>query len=130
MLDITKNITSGKSFDVSSCDKAFFTGGLNLQHEALNFDPLLTGYAFIVWINKPRFMKKAYKDCEKFFQFTQSNFKSLQGISDIEIGAEAYQYGFANNEYNVASGVTKANTEITLKHQEYSGSPITEGYTY
>lgn len=102
---------------------SYFTGGLNLQK--LEFDPFLTGYAFIIWTKLPNWLKSEYPG---FQAMTQKNFKSLQGISDIEIDAQSYQYGFANNDYNVAGGITKGNTEITLKHQEYSGSPIKNMY--
>ena len=120
-------------FQYSRADNNFFTGGLELQNEQLkNYDPLVTGYAFIFWVWLPEWVagSKAPEFCKNFRDLTQKNFKSLQGISDIEIDTQAYQYGFANNEYNVAAGVTKANTEITLKHQEFSGSPIKNAYQY
>ena len=110
----------------------FFNGGLELNNALLeNFDPLVTGYAFIYWVHVPDWLTNTGTDgagFENFKELTQRNFKSLQGISDIELDAQAYQYGFANNEYNVAAGITKANTEITLKHQEFSGSPIKNAY--
>ena len=105
----------------------FFNGGLELTNNELkNFDPLVTGYAFICWISLPSWLATAgFGD---FKQLTERNFKSLQGISDIELESQAYQYGFADNEYHVASNITKANTEITIKHQEFSGSPIKNAY--
>lgn len=127
----------------------FFNGGLELTNKQLqNFDPLVTGYAFIYWVSVPKWLDGGGTAASgnavgngvsdgagggnagfsNFKDLTQRNFKSLQGISDIEIDTQAYQYGFANNEYNVAAGITKANTEITLKHQEFSGSPIKNAY--
>jgi len=118
-------ILPGHNYEVDA--RNFFHGGLELTHNELqNFDPLVTGYAFIVWTRLPDWLDDA--GFTSFKELTQRNFKSLQGISDIEIDTQAYQYGFANNEYNVAAGVTKANTEITIKHQEFSGSPIKNAY--
>lgn len=101
----------------------FFTGGLNLQK--LEFDPLITGFAFIVWTKIPTWIELEYPG---FKAMTEKNFKAFQGISDIELDSQVYNYGFANNEYNVVGGVQKANTEFTLRHQEYSGSPIKNMY--
>lgn len=120
-------------YEYNRADNNFFTGGLDLLNSGLQqFDPLVTGYAFIFWVHLPEWVNgpKAPNFCQNFKALTEKNFKSLQGISDIEIDTQAYQYGFANNEYNVAAGVTKANTEITLKHQEFSGSPIKNIYQY
>jgi hypothetical protein len=106
-------------------DGSYFTGGLNLQQ--LEFDPLLTGYGFIFWIKLPTWVTNNFSG---FKNMTQKNFKSFDGISDIELQTQAYQYGFSQNEYNVAAGIQKGNTEFTLKHQEYSGSPIKNAYQY
>lgn len=106
-------------------DKSFFTGGLNLQQ--LNFDPLISGYAFIIWDKLPKWVEDAYPG---FRKMTEKNFKGFDGISDIELQTQSYSYGFNNNEYNVAAGITKNNTEFTLKHQEYSGSAIKNMYQF
>lgn len=106
-------------------DNSFFTGGLNLQQ--LEFDPIITGYAFIIWDSVPKWVSDNFPG---FISMTQKNFKSFDGIADMELQTQAYQYGFSNNEYNVAAGITKGNTEFTLKHQEYSGSPIKNMYQF
>lgn len=106
-------------------NKSFFTGGLNLQK--LEFDPLITGYAFIIWTKIPKWVQQEFPG---FKSMTEKNFKSYDGINDIELQTQQYQYGFANNEYNVASGISKNNTEFSLKHQEYSGSPIKNMYQF
>ncbi|ALN97882.1 hypothetical protein Bp8pS_203 [Bacillus phage vB_BpuM-BpSp] len=103
--------------------QSFFTGAPNLKQ--LAFDPLVTGYAFIIWTKLPKWMEKEYPG---FKSLTQKNFKSFSGIEDIELQTQEYQYGFANNNYNVAAGITKNNTDFTIKHQEFSGSPIKNMY--
>jgi hypothetical protein len=99
--------------------QSFFTGGLNLKQ--LAFDPLVTGYAFIIWTKLPSWVVSEYPG---YKAMSEKNFKAFSGLEDMELQTQAYSYGFNNNEYNVASGITKNNTEFTLRHQEYSGSPI------
>jgi hypothetical protein len=106
-------------------NNSFFTGGLNLQK--LEFDPLVTGYAFIIWVKVPSWVQSVFPG---FKSMTEKNFLSFDGLSDIELQTQSYQYGFANNDYHVAAGITKNNTEFTIKHQEYSGSPIKNAYSY
>lgn len=106
-------------------DDSFFTGGLNLQK--LEFDPLVTGTAFIIWTKIPNWVESTFSG---FKAMTQKNFKAFDGISDIELATGAYEYGFANNEYHAATGITKQNTDFTITHQEYSGSPIRNMYSF
>ena len=101
----------------------FFKGTQNLQ--TLEFDPLITGYAFIIWTFIPSWVETEFPD---FKSATQKNFKSFGGLSDMELQTAAHNYGFASNEYNVATNIQKQNTDFTIKHSEYSGSPIKNMY--
>lgn len=113
-------------FDNSlASDNSFFTGGLNLQR--LEFDPIVTGYAFIIWTKIPTWVQSNFPG---FASMTQKNFKGLDGINDMELQTGTYAYGFSNNEYHVNTGIQKQNNEFTLKHQEYSGSPIKNMYQF
>jgi hypothetical protein len=105
--------------------QSFFTGGLNLKQ--LAFDPLVTGYAFIIWTKLPSWVVSDYPG---FKALTEKNFKGFSGLSDIELQTQQYQYGFNNNEYNVAAGITKSNTDFSVKHEEFSGSPIKNAYQH
>jgi len=120
-------IKSGTSINVfnttAASNASFFTGSLNLKE--LAFDPLVTGYAFIIWTKIPSWVEKEYP---QFKKFTQRNFKGFSGLEDMELQTQSYQYGFNNNDYNVAAGITKNNTEFTMRHQEYSGNPIKNMY--
>lgn len=104
----------------------FFTGGLNF-HNLENYDPLITGYAFIIWDNLPGWVEAVFPN---FKYLTQKNFISFNGISDIELQTAEYNYGFSNNSYNVPAGIQKGNTEFSLTHKELSGSPIKNGYQF
>lgn len=127
---ITNSTDIVKTFAPAQANtESFFTGGLNFDHDNLNFDPIVTGYAFILWTKIPAWLE-AWCGTGNFQALTQKNFKSFDGISDMELQSQAYSYGFNNNEYNVVSGITKNNTEFTMKHQEYSGSPIKNIYQY
>jgi hypothetical protein len=103
----------------------FFTGADNLS--ALDFDPLVTGYAFILWTHVPKWVTDTF---EGFKELTQKNFQSFQGLDDLTLETGQHQYGFAANEYEVATNLKKNNTEFTVRHAEYSGSPIKNMYQY
>jgi hypothetical protein len=101
----------------------FFKGTDNLLE--LNFDPLITGYAFILWTKLPSWVTTEFPG---FKALTEKNFKAFSGLSDMELSTAAHQYGFSANEYHVAQGLQKQNTDFTLRHAEYSGSPIKNMY--
>ncbi|QXN67902.1 hypothetical protein FPHOBKDP_00148 [Listeria phage LPJP1] len=103
--------------------KSFFTGSMNTQE--LQFDPFVTGYAFILWTKVPTWVEKSFPG---FRSQTQKNFKEFSGISDMELQTAEYTHTFNNNAYRFNSGITKNNTEFTLRHQEFSGNPITNMY--
>lgn len=135
-----------KTYDAGNVAKEdFFQGTWNVHQDAVErYDPFISGYAFIYWTKLPAFLSDGkvsdyyanhlnlgdMKMAELFKHMTMKNFKSLDGIGDIELGAEAITAGFTGNEMNVASNITKGNTEFTLKHQELSGSPIRLMYQY
>lgn len=113
-------------FDTNlATQQSFFTGGLNLKQ--LAFDPLVTGHSFIIWTKLPKWVVSEYPG---FKALTEKNFKSFDGIDDMELQTQAYNYGFSNNEYNVATEITKNNTTFSIRAQEYSGSPIKNGYMH
>jgi hypothetical protein len=123
---IKQGSTGVRVFDSNLAQQqSFFTGGLNLKQ--LAFDPLVTGYAFVVWTKLPSWVAREYPG---FKAMTEKNFKAFSGIEDMELQTQQYQYGFANNDYNVAAGITKNNTEFTMRHQEFSGSPIKNMYQF
>jgi hypothetical protein len=144
-LDAT-GASSMKTYDVAKVvDNDFFQGTWNVhQDEVSKYDPFISGYAFIYWTKLPTFMNSAnipayyanqlklgsYKMGDLFKHMTVKNFKALDGIGDIELSAEAITAGFTGNEMQNATGITKGNTEFTLKHQELAGSPIRLMYQY
>jgi hypothetical protein len=65
-----------------------------------------------------------------FIEFTQKNFKSFDGIGDMSLESADYEHTFNGNAYGVASNISKENTSFTLKHQEFSGSPVRKMYQY
>ena len=124
----TKTINSGMAnleSVVKTADQPFFTG---VEDEVNKFlDPLVTGSAFIYWVSLPEWFEKD-GDLKYFKQMTQKNFRSFNGISAIELGTGQLNTGFAGNEINVVTGVTRGNTDFTIGHKEYSGSPMTKMY--
>mgnify|MGYP007106421059 CR=1 FL=1 len=120
----------GKNINVFDMDKkrvqgSWFTGKMNTQ--ALDFDPLVTGYAFIVWTKLPFWVEKTYQN---FADMTQKNFKSFDGLSNIDLQTAQYQHTFNANSYEYATTIQKNNTNFTIKHQEFSGNPIKNMYQF
>jgi len=104
---------------------SWFTGKMNTQ--VLDFDPLVTGYAFIVWTKLPFWVEKTY---ENFSDMTQKNFKSFQGLTNLDLQTQQYIHTFNGNGYEYASSIQKQNTNFTMIHQEFSGSPIKNMYQF
>ena len=107
----------------------FFKGTWDFKYgEVGQYDPFIGGYSFIFWTRLPKFFDPTM--ASRFKWMTMRNFKSFDGISDIELTTEALTAGFTGNEFNVPTVLSKGNTEFTLKHQELGGSPIRELYNY
>ena len=124
MLVPGKSINVFKTKDVVT-NGSWFTGHVNTQN--LDFDPLVTGYAFIYWTKLPFWVEQNYPN---FKEMSTKNFKSFEGLSDIELQTGQYAHSFNGNNYEYATTITKGNTDFTLRHQEYSGSPIKNMYQF
>ena len=116
----------GYDSDLASRQSNFYNGALNMKNLEYH-DPYVSGWAMFFWTKLPRWMVDTFPG---FAAFTQKNFKSFQGLSDMELQTIAVTYGFNGNEYNVASGFSKQNTDFTIKHQEYSGQPVSRMYNF
>lgn len=124
MLIPGNSINSFKKDQVASQGN-WFTGHMNTQE--LNFDPLVTGYAFIIWTKLPSWVSSTYKD---FAAMTQKNFKAFEGISDIELQTGQYTHTFNGTPYEYALSIQKSNSNFSITHQEFSGSPIKNMYQF
>lgn len=109
----------------NSKQENFYTGGFN--GDKIYYDPLITGFAFIVWTRFPEWVTKYYPDIKSL---TQKNFQGFGGLSDIDLTTAATTEGFSANEYHIAQNVGITPNEFTLKHNELSGSPIRNAYTH
>jgi len=110
---------------IKGATSTFFTGVDDLIN--IPFDPIVTGYAFIWWVQLPSWFDKD-PDLKYFKQMTQKNFRSFSGLANIEMVTVEQQTGFANNAFDVAAGITKGNTEFSIVHKEYSGSIMRKLY--
>jgi hypothetical protein len=109
----------------SSAEANFYTGAFDA--DAQYYDPLVVGYAFIVWTRVPEWVEKEYPN---FRMLTQKNFAGLDGLADIEINTIGVTEGFSANEYHIAQGIAAKPSQFNLKHTEYSGSPIKNAYQH
>jgi hypothetical protein len=111
--------------EANSNKPEFYTGKFNSND--LLYDPLVVGFAFIIWTKFPDWVTKEYPNVK---QLTQKNFAGFDGLSDIEINTVGVQEGFAANEYHIAQNMGAKPSTFNLKHLEYSGSPIRNAYTH
>lgn len=110
---------------IKGTNNSIFTGVDDQVNKYL--DPIVTGYAFIYWVELPSWFEKD-DDLKYFKQMTQTNFRSFQGIDAIELQTGTVQTGFAGHEMTFATGIQRANTDFSISHKEYSGSPMTKMY--
>ena len=110
---------------IKGANSTFFTGVDDLIN--LNFDPIVTGYAYIYWVQLPSWFDRD-PDLKYFKQMTQKNFRSFQGLTEITLNTAQHQTGFGGAEFDVATGITKGNTDFTLAHKEYSGGIMRKMY--
>ena len=120
----------GKNINIFETNKervqgSWFTGKMNTQR--LDFDPLVTGYAFLVWTKLPFWVSATYPN---FADMTQKNFKSFDGLANMELQTAQYAHTFNANNYEYATSIQKQNTNFTIKHQEFSGNPIKNMYQF
>jgi hypothetical protein len=113
-------------FDPSvTAQENFYTGAFN--SDVMYRDPLIVGFAFIVWTKLPSWVEKEYPN---FKQLTQKNFQGFDGLTDIELATAASTEGFSANEYHSAQGIAAKPSGFNLKHEEFSGSPIRHAYSH
>jgi hypothetical protein len=124
MADSKKTIVNDLEV-IKGATSTFFTGVDDLIN--LPFDPIVTGYAFVWWVQLPSWFEKD-PDLKYFKQMTQKNFRSFQNIANIEMTSVEQQTGFANRSFDVAAGITTGNTEFTMAHKEYSGGIMRKMY--
>lgn len=106
-------------------DQSFYSGHMNLQK--LAFDPMVTGYSFIIWSKLPLWVEKEFPG---FRQMTQKNFKAFSGLTSMTLNTAEYNHSFNNNAYNFNASIEKGNNEFAITHQEFSGSPMRNAYQY
>jgi len=111
----------------TATNQNFFNGNYNTID--LDFDPLVTGYAFFKWTRLPSWINSAFGN-GNFAAMTEKNFLGGFSLADIELETTTIQAGFSGNEYNVATNSKKNNTDFSIKHREFSGSPIRNMYQF
>ena len=107
---------------VNPTDDGFFTGSSSTGPKS--YDPYISGYAFIFWLNVPTWIPTP----DVFKQYSQKNFKSFQGHSNIDLETEGVKTGFSQNETHYTKGIGAKASEFTLKYQEHSGASMSAMY--
>lgn len=111
------------SFDTTKAtDKNFFQG--QFQSDTIVRDPLVSGFAFIKWLNVPDWVESVYRG---FKELTEKNLRAFSGINDVDMNTFAVQEGFTGSE-NMFAGSAQMFQGFSMTHREYSGSPIRNAY--
>lgn len=118
---LTKSGAITKPQGGSAVAENFFNGYTNAGNNS--HDPYISGYAFIKWISVPTWLPNP----AEFKALSEKNFKSFNGINDIQMGTEGIRAGFTGNELHFAKDISKSG-EFTVKYQEQSGSPLSTIY--
>ena len=125
MLTSNKSAAATYATDTVKSDTNFFNGAQQTLTE-ISYDPLLTGYAFIKWVGIPKWVEDNIEP--NFKALTEKNFRSFSGLDDMTMETIGMQAGFSKNETHYATALSNKPMEFTLKHKEFSGSPVTKAY--
>lgn len=122
-----KQITRLSEFEanIKGTTNSFFTGVDNTIN--MELDPAVYGYSFIFWVKLPEWFDQD-PDLKYFKNITEKNFLSFQGLTDMEVNFNEKQTGFHATQYDIVAGITKGNTDFTIRHKEFRGSPIRKLY--
>lgn len=125
MADNKRKLIKADLENIKSTNSTFFTGVDDVYN--LNFDPIVTGYAFIYWVSLPEWFEQD-PDLKYFKQLTERNFRSFQGVNEITLNTQSFQTGFAGTEVEFASGISMNNQEFIIAHKDFSGTPMRKLY--
>ena len=119
-----KIMQNTKSFENFS----YFLGGIDVTHQNLDqFTPYIRGVSRLFLHKPPLFMEKLDAAMTRRFKtYIETGFKSVNGISDIEMDFTSFDGGFAGQQYQTPQ-LARDNTDtVTVSVYELSGSPIRE----
>lgn len=124
---LTSDKNSVATWDTGTAAGDNFFNGAQQTLTEISYDPLLTGYAFIKWFGIPSWVTENIE--ANFANLTEKNFRSFGGLDDMTMETIGMMAGFSKNETHYASALSNKPMEFTLKHKEFSGSPVTKAYT-
>ncbi len=92
-------------------------------------DPYITGYSFIKFYPGDLLVDEiGLPESNLFFELMEKSFKEVSGFPRQELGTTAINGGFTQNEHMYPSEIGKNITEISLRFQEFTGSPYTREF--
>lgn len=127
---LVHSLKTAKTSKATPKQPTFFNGWVGTGSN--KGDPYVSGYAFIKWLRIPNWIDKALaltanKDMS-FAAYSEKNFKSLSGLSNIELEFDAIKAGFSQNETMFAKSLGQKSSEISIKYQEHSGGGLKAYY--
>lgn len=124
-MSLVKPSAAIQQFNYSAASTENFFQG-QFQSDSIVRDPLVSGFAFIKWLNVPTWITQEYPD---FQAMTEKNFRAFSGLNDIDMATIGISEGFSNSENHFAGGAQMFQG-FNLTHREYSGSPIRNAYSH
>lgn len=109
----------------AAANETYFRGAIDDQQ--LADDPLVTGYAYLIFTKLPEWMTKKFPNMK---QVLQKQFRGFDGLNDIDLQTATVPLGFSQNEYHVAQQQGPKPPEFTIKFLEMTGSPIASIFQY
>lgn len=106
----------------------YFIHGIDVTHQNIDkFNPYLKGRSRLFMHKVPVFMEKVFPDITKRFkQYIETAYKSIGGISDIDVQFATFEGGFNNQKFEVANQSQDTTESLTVSLYEQTGSPVRE----
>ena len=104
---------------------SIFNTGVGVQKKIAN--PFIGGYSFIKF-DTGRLLADEIGLDPNFFELMERTIKEVSGFPKIELNVGTITGGFTNNEHVYPTEISKNLTELTLKFQEFSGTPFTKQF--
>lgn len=105
---------------------SYFTAGIDVTQQNLDqFDPYIRGRGRIFMHTPPKYMMAQFPTMTRNFKaYLETGYKSVTGISNMNVDFESFEGGFNGQKFENVSKVTDETDTMTITLYEQSGSPV------
>ena len=129
----TQNVNKAKSGLMLHNTKEFknfsyFLAGIDVTNQNLDqFTPYLRGVSRLFVHKLPMYMVTLFpKMSKRFKQYLETGYKSISGVSDIDVEFTSFEAGFNGQKYEVPNLAKDQTETLGVSVYELTGSPIRE----